>query len=323
MIYPFTRDAFLSEMVRTHHTIDTYRRGIDLFIEFAPKPLVQLDAGDKAILVKFTQWLLDERDLSPASVRLYLSACRRWFEWMSVNDHLPAAFPLAKALWALDQATRKGSTFRADHKPPEPPEGIEQVIAYYDRASMPPKLATNPDPDRVARWALETLRNRALMHCLAESGGRISEVLSLRAGDFPAQAFEGDDVWRVYVKGKGGHGYYLRFRESLDYVKAYLEKRDAGDTELLFIAHSKRYEGRALSRQAVWHVVDAARRALGLPAIHPHDFRHYVATRLVNAGVALDVVQDYLGHRSVETTRAYYARTKEERVDAAVEMLAE
>jgi site-specific recombinase XerD len=243
---------------------------------------------------------------------------------MSVNDHLPPAFPLAKARWALDDALA-GSTFRTDHKPPEPPEGIERVIMYYDHAAMPPKLAANPDPDRVARWGLETYRNRALMHCLAESGGRISEVLSLHIGDFPVQAFEGDacKVWRVRVKGKGGHGYYLRFRESLEYVKAYLEKRGAADTELLFIAHSKRYEGRPLSRQAAWHVVDAARRALGLPAIHPHDFRHYVATRLVNAGVALDVVQDYLGHRSVETTRAYYARTKEERVDAAVEALHE
>jgi integrase len=65
-------------------------------------------------------------------------------------------------------------------------------------------------------------------------------------------------------------------------------------------------------------VVDAARRALGLPSMHPHDFRHYRATQLVNAGEPLDVVQDYLGHRSVETTRAYYARTKEKRVDEAV-----
>jgi site-specific recombinase XerD len=317
--YEQTRDTFLDEMVRTHHTIDTYRRGINLFIEFAPKPLAQLSGPDKAILVKFTQWLLDECNLSPASTKLYLSACRRWFEWMSVNDHLPNAFPLAKALWSLSDALA-GSTFRTDRRPPEPPEGIEQVIAYYDHTKMPSKLAVKPDPDRVERWALETLRNRALMHCLAESGGRISEVLSLRAGDFPAQAFEDSKVWRVDVKGKGGHSYYLRFRESLDYVKVYLNKRGAADAESLFVAHSKRYEDRTLTRQAAWHVVDRARKALGLPRIHPHDFRHYRATQLVNAGVPLDIVQDYLGHKSVETTRAYYARTKEERVDAVVEV---
>jgi hypothetical protein len=117
--YEQTRDAFLDEMVRTSHTIDTYRRGIDLFIEFAPKPLVQLGSSDKAILVKFTQWLLDECGLAPSSARLYLSSIRRWFEWLSVNDHFPDTFPLAKALWSLSDALA-GSTFRADRRPPEP-----------------------------------------------------------------------------------------------------------------------------------------------------------------------------------------------------------
>jgi len=64
-------------------------------------------------------------------------------------------------------------------------------------------------------------------------------------------------------------------------------------------------------------VVQRAARALGLRSITPHDFRHWRATQLINAGTPLDVVQDYLGHRSVETTRAYYAHTDPLRVDEA------
>ncbi len=60
-----------------------------------------------------------------------------------------------------------------------------------------------------------------------------------------------------------------------------------------------------------------AARGLALRPIHPHDLRHWRATQLVNAGQPLDVVQDYLGHQSVETTRAYYARTDPSRVDEA------
>jgi hypothetical protein len=96
--------------------------------------------------------------------------------------------------------------------------------------TVPPGVAG--DQNKVRRWALETLRDRALLRCLGESSGRISEVLSPRASDFPPAAFEGGApasgggaVWRVRVEGKGGHAHNLRFLASLPHVKAYLEVR--------------------------------------------------------------------------------------------------
>lgn len=329
--YLDARDNFLSEMVRVAHTIRNYARGINLFIgdlsdkddgpRFSPTPLDHLDAGDKAILVRYTQWLLDARGLAPATVRLYLVAVRKWFEWMSVNDYLPVAFPLAKAQWSLKDALA-GSIFRVDRRPPEPPEGIEQAITYYDNLTMPTKLQANPIPERVQRWSLTTFRNRALMHALAETGGRVSEVLQLRADDFPEQAFEGD-VWRVRIRGKGGHRYHLRFLAALPHIETYIGARGREGNALLFIYHSKRYDNQPMSRRAAWGVVFEAADQSGLGRIHPHDFRHWVASQLVAAGEPLDVIQDFLGHRSVETTRGYYAHTREARVDEATRRLSE
>lgn len=325
--YAEAREQFLAELVRKPNTIRNYRRALTLFAgdhddppHFNPTPLPHIGPEQRAILSRFIQWLLDARNLAPGTVKLYASAVRRWFQWMGVNDYFPDGFPLAKALWALDDALA-GSTFRISRRPPEPPEGIEQVIVYYESAEYAAELHArlSEKPKLAPRLMLEMLRNRALLRALAETGGRISEVLSLRAGDFPAQAFEGD-VWRVRVYGKGGNAYYLRFLRSLPYIEAYLEAREeVRDNDPLFVAHSKRYAGQALSRQAAWLVVDQARRALGLGRIHPHDFRHYRATQLVNAGEPLDVVQEYLGHKSVETTRGYYAHTREARVDEAAE----
>ena len=85
----------------------------------------------------------------------------------------------------------------------------------------------------------------------------------------------------------------------------------------LFVSHDVRFDGSRMSRIVAWRVVQRAARTLGLGSITPHDFRHWRATQLLNAGYALDVVQDYLGHRSVETTRAYYAHTDPLRVDEA------
>jgi site-specific recombinase XerD len=308
--YAETIETFLDEMrgFRSEHTRRNYRRALDLFCQYAQKPRDSLGAADVAVLVRFAQWLLDEHGLAPATVRLYLSACRQYFEWLGVHDHLPPAFPLPKALKALANKLKSGGVFRVDRRPPEPPEGIEQVIHFYDNLPMPPTLEGKPD--RAGRWGLERLRNCALLRCLAESGRRISEVLSLRAGDFPPAAFEGNKVWRVEVEGKGGHKYYLRFLRALPHIERYILARgEIGEGAALFVAHSKRYDDQPLSRFAAWKIVDEARRALGLPRIHPHDFRHWRATVLVNAGEPLDVVQDFLGHRSVETTRAYQRRT--------------
>ncbi|MBN1284133.1 MAG: tyrosine-type recombinase/integrase [Anaerolineae bacterium] len=300
--------------------LETYRQQFeDEYRWLNPPPLHALGPDDRAILSRFTQWLLDERGLAPATVKLYLVAVRRWMRWLEVNDLLPTGFPLAKALLALDDALA-GSTFKVDRRPPEPPEGIERVLRYYESPHYAAKLHARlvEKPGLAERLSLEMLRNRALLACLGETGGRVSEVLSLRVGDFPPHAFEAGDVWRVTVHGKGDQGYYLRFLHTLPYLRVYLTRRpDAAPGDALFIAHSKRYEGQALSRQVAWKIVSEAAAALGLGRIHPHDFRHYRATQLVEVGEPLDVVQEYLGHRSVEVTRQYYAHTREARVDEA------
>jgi len=40
----------------------------------------------------------------------------------------------------------------------------------------------------------------------------------------------------------------------------------------------------------------------------PGQLRHSVATWMVNSGVPIAAVSTYLGHRSMATTRAFYAR---------------
>jgi integrase len=55
---------------------------------------------------------------------------------------------------------------------------------------------------------------------------------------------------------------------------------------------------------------------LGLPHIHPHDFRHWRATQMLQEGVPIDQVQRFLNHRSIRTTQLY-AKTSEAAVDHA------
>ncbi|XUX00068.1 MAG: site-specific integrase [Dehalogenimonas sp.] len=52
--------------------------------------------------------------------------------------------------------------------------------------------------------------------------------------------------------------------------------------------------------------------------LHAHALRHYSAERLRDSGADLDVIQDFLGHESPETTRAYMAQDQN-RLREAVE----
>lgn len=347
------RDAYLQRAtLKSANTIAAYARAIELFLDFlgdrsqrgrlpihgrvrvAPDdtPLNALSAEDAPIFLHFAEWMLSEssgapRDKRPyqvATVELRLAGIQNWFQFMDDHGWLPPEFPLAKAKRIVRDELR-GRPRRSG--PPQPPDHIEELIYYFDQQPRPPHLQKpDADPDSIHRWELTRLRNRALLHALAESGGRISEILSLDVDDFPVRYLDRGEVLRVEVSAKGGHTYQLRFLHALPAIRQYLEARGASlratkGRAALFVSHDRRFDGARMGRTVAWRVVQRAARALGLKNITPHDFRHWRATQLINAGTPLDVVQDYLGHRSVETTRAYYAHTDPQRVDDAARQI--
>lgn len=347
------RDNYLNRAtLKSAHTMDAYRQAIALFFTFLEDrdraihnallpiqqsqftiaeelPLEALTEEDAPIFLHFAQWLMspssgkkgDRRPYKPSTVELRVAGVQSWFQFLDDYGWLPGDFKLAKAKRIVADEIRSRPQKSG---PPQPPEYIEEVIYYYDTQPLPKHLRKpDVDQERVQRWELTRLRNRALLHTLAETGGRISEVLSLNLADFPPRHLETNDVLRIEVLGKGGHTYYLRVYDSLPAIRAYIKARGAnlkglrhGDVPL-FVSHDPHYDGNRMSRVVAWRVVQRASKALGLQSITPHDFRHWRATQLLNAGHSLDVVQEYLGHRSVETTRSYYAHTDPLQVDSA------
>ena len=56
---------------------------------------------------------------------------------------------------------------------------------------------------------------------------------------------------------------------------------------------------------------------IGIPTLHPHDFRHSGATLLKNAGMPLEDVSELLSHESTDTTKKYYIKQDIQRIGSA------
>lgn len=57
-------------------------------------------------------------------------------------------------------------------------------------------------------------------------------------------------------------------------------------------------------------------KMIGVPTLHPHDFRHSGATMLRRAGMDIEDVSALLNHESTTTTLKYYIKQDKERINA-------
>ncbi|WP_438712352.1 tyrosine-type recombinase/integrase [Aquimarina muelleri] len=92
----------------------------------------------------------------------------------------------------------------------------------------------------------------------------------------------------------------------IEYVKNYILHKNLKTTDYLF-----RYEDQIISQYLLRKHLKALQKRIGLsPCFSLHHLRHSIASHLVDNGVAIQLVQQFLGHSSLETTQNYVTLTK-------------
>lgn len=299
-------EAFLREAgAQSLRTESTYRSGLRLFADWLQHfrkasyakteawPL-QPDRLSTDIVLEYRNWLLANR--SRATVTTYMAAVSGYLNYLDGHDRLPETVQLGKLQrqMARRQIERNQAENVIDLDMAR--QDIPRIVAYYDELPLPPE---NDDYNR----RLTLLRNRAIVKMLYSTAARISEVVSLNR----ANVGNGRAAYATIV-GKGNKGRTLHIRGyAREAVVAYLAERHDGNPAL-FVSHSRNSQSARLTITSVHNVVKRAVRALGLhDSLSAHDFRHYRATQLLRAGMPLEVVQEFLGHADVTTTRNIYA----------------
>lgn len=165
-----------------------------------------------------------------------------------------------------------------------------------------PEVLSEAEVERLLNQpSIETLaglRDKAIIELLYGSGLRVSELCSLKIYDV-------DDTF-LRVKGKGGKERVVPVgRQALQAIDAYLGRRPSSEEErkeALFLNQ----KGKPIDRFLVWAMIkDYALQAGIMKNISPHTLRHSFATHLLNHGADLRVIQEMLGHASINSTDRY------------------
>jgi len=268
---------------RSAATRRAYGGDLAAFIEWAGRGGVRTPASvDRMFLRRYLAFLATRR-YARSSVARKAAALRAYFSWCRRRG-LIAADP-ARGLSAPKAASR-----------------LPRVLSH---AELDRLLSPEPGPagDDANALALDR-RDRAVLELLYAAGLRVAELCGLdRAGvDLSGRT--------VTVIGKGDKERQVPIHDrAAEALAGWLTggwavlARPDTPHEAVFLNRV----GRRLGPRDVRRILD---RRSPVPT-HPHALRHSFATHLLDGGADLRVVQELLGHSSLQTTQVYTHVSKE------------
>lgn len=269
-------------------------------------------------LSQFTQYLKNEKSLSPQTVKAYLSDIRDFGKYLSSihKDVEEVDYSLARRyLRKLQEKGRVKSTLARRvaalrcffHYLYSKGYLASFLLANLRSPKLDKRIPSFLEEDEV-KSLLETVegedffrcRDRAILELLYATGMRIAEIVGLNIDDLDLS----EEV--VRVKGKGGKermiplGRYA-IEALADYLRKRKEKVKVGEEAVFLNRFGKRLSETAIRRK----LKDYLALAEISKRVTPHTMRHSFATHLLNRGADLRVVQELLGHERLSTTQIY------------------
>lgn len=278
------------------HTIRAYRDTLRLLFKFLAdrqrRPVAELSLDDlqaDAILA-FLSHIETARANSVVSRNIRLAAIRSFFRHLVEHD-LSRAGQYQRVLSLPNK--------RAHPRAPQylEPEDVKLLLAHPDRSTVAGR------------------RDYALMLFLYNTGARVSEALGVRVGHLTLVAPR-----HVRLLGKGSKERLCPlWRETTEALALLPAVREGQLTDRVFCNRA----GEGLTRDGVAYLLRkyATMAARSSPALRrrritPHVLRHSCAVALLQAGVDITVIRDYLGHASIATTSRYVATNLKMKRDA-------
>ena len=256
------------------NTLSSYARDLRALDEFAVAQQRPITALERRDLEAFARQLMTA-GLAPRSVARTIACVRGFYKFLLIEkkvDSDPAEDLRAPRAW------------------PALPKYLD--LDDVDRLLAQPDVSTP-----------RGIRDKALIELLYATGLRVTELLSLKAGDISL------DAGYLTCIGKGDKQRLVPLGDSAaEWVRRYLaEARPAllkGRKSKWLFVNAK--AGGQLSRVGFWKLLKEYGVKAGISrGISPHVLRHSFATHLLERGADLRAIQMMLGHADLSTTQIY------------------
>lgn len=279
----FFGDYLRSTRGASRHTVRAYRDALKLFFLFLAgqkrKSVADLGLDDvqaEAVLT-FLNHIESKRSNSAVTRNCRLAAIRSFVQHLLRHDVTRAGQYGRVLAIQTKRATHKTVTYLE-------PEEARAVIAAVETGSPGGR------------------RDHALLLLLYNTGARVSEALAVRSSDLRL-----DRPRQVRFLGKGMKERICPlWPETASALRRII--RPEASNDILF----QNRRGTPLTRDGAAYLlrkyVRLAAKSTSVPRLSrvtPHTLRHSCAVALLQAGVDVTVIRDYLGHASVNTTSRY------------------
>ena len=257
-------------------TIDSYQEDIKLFFDFLFEEDVLMDQVDIIVIRNFLTKELNEGK-SKRSCKRRLSSLRHFYKFLESKGYIE------------DNPFLYVSAPKTDKKYPHAlyKEQVREILT-----------------ENAKRTDDLMIRDQAILSTLYFTGMRASELVSLQVQSVSLNRRV------INVIGKGNKERIVPITEEckkdldryIKFTRKELLKKAEKETQFLFLNN----KGQKLTTRGLEYILDSIEEKTGtFVGLHPHVLRHSFATHLLENGADLRIIQELLGHTSLNATQVY------------------
>lgn len=267
-------EDFLKSLDVKNSSRYTYKRQLKGFFSWLNKqPLSREDILD------YKEFLRNDKNLSSLTIAGYLTAIRKFFDWLEINRIYPN---ITKGI--KNPKRKKG--FRKDALTAKQ---VKELLQSIDLSKI------------------IGLRDFAILNLMVRTGLRTIEIIRINKEDITSQS--GSSVLWIQGKGRDSKDEMVILTETaLNPIKNYLKMRGkAREEDPIFVSHSFKNQNKRLTTRSISRIVKNRLKAVGIydDRITAHSMRHTAITLSLLGGATVQEARAMARHADINTTMIY------------------